>query len=280
MATELEESTGLVPPESLARTYNPPGYADPWDAVTDYRTAMRYATRNPDHGATAISRRYDLPRTTVRDWLDGARPDCVRAIDAADDHDWLDLEPDSRRFRGLNALVVWVFAGGSIVEQTKVPYFTAPDHPAELLLKRAAGWAGTQLETTRVGEDGRPPEYRPVEDASVLGRVLMILGAPVGEKNPDSAVVLPAYLEDAPTQVRREFCQIYLWGRGQRKDDSHLLRFWEARSTGYLESLASFFQTVTGEPVSVSESNVTLSVAATREVESWDPPLEASLLEE
>lgn len=76
----------LLTEQALARTYSHPSVADPYDIVQQYREAMRY---NPDMGSTAIARKVDAPRSRVRPWLEGSKPDSVHAIDVVTEYGWL-----------------------------------------------------------------------------------------------------------------------------------------------------------------------------------------------
>lgn len=272
MAASEQESEALVPEAAVARTYNSRGYDDPYRAVEDYREVMAFTEDHPDRGSTAIARRFDLPRGRVQPWLDGAQPSCVRGLDTATNHGWIDVDPRSPTFRGLNVLVAWVFSGGSIATDTWAPYFAIDDAEDRDLLDAAAGLVGVDLDVTRAPGEGHGQELRPTADGSVLGRVLVVLGAPRGEKGPDADLSLPTYLEGAPETVRQEFVQVYLGNRGQ-SEPTAVTTLVERRPTDYLESLADFIEAVTGSPVTVSGSNLVLSAEAASAVETWAPPL-------
>lgn len=263
------EIAGLVSGPELARTYSSPGYVDSWQAVEDHQRVLDYAARNPSAGSTAIANRFDLPRGRVRPWLDGSMPDAARAVQTAEQLSWIDVGPESDTFRGLNVLVAWVFSGGSILRGNWTPYFSVDSDGDERILDAAAELVGVTLDFTRSGESGRGRELRAVEHGPVLGRTLVVLGAPRGEKSERLDIRLPAYIETAPERVRREFVQVYLNNRGQQQPDSDVLRFRESRSTHYLNSFARLVQELTGERVSVSERNVILSAPASRAVRSW-----------
>lgn len=118
--------------------------------------------------------------------------------------------------------------------------------------------------SSRGAEPGRAAEYRPADDASVLGRVLSLLGAPVGPKNAAGPLTLPAYLTDAPEPIRLEFVAVYLQNRGHRYEEKATIHFREDRSPEYLDELAALIATVSGERVTVSERNVIVSADAAR----------------
>lgn len=257
---------------AVARTYSHPSYSDPWECVEDYLRVAEYATTHPEQGSTAVANALDLPRGRIRPWLDGAKPDAVRAIEVADARGWLTPETGSPVFRGLNALVAWIFSGGSISRETYAPYFVADSRRDRELLRWAASIVGVELDITRPGGGRRAQEHRPKEHASVLGRVLVILGAPIGEKNVQSDLTIPPYLMDAPRKSKMEFAAVYLRNRANPIATGPI-RFREERSRQFLESLAQFFRDVTGHRVVLSEKNILFSPQAGAAIRSWPEPL-------
>lgn len=101
----------------------------------------------------------------------------------------------------------------------------------------------------------------PREAASVLGRLLSCLGAPVGQKASE-AVSLPGYLDAAPDAVRRTFVDVYLRNRAQTHPDKRTVTIHEDRSRAYLEAVADLLADVSGERVTVAGNNVIVSAAA------------------
>ena len=265
--------TGAIHPAALARTYDARSYADTWDAVRDYHAVLDYHARHPDRGSTAVASALDLPRGRVRSWLEGSVPDPVRGIQRASEHGWIDPDLDSGTFRGLNALVAWVFSGGSIDSQWYVPRFSVDREANRELIDRAFETLGVEYDFIRSTSAHRATEYRPVEDAAVLGRVLTVLGAPTGTKNDRSSIELPAYLEGATDLVRREFIQVYLLNRGQRPAGKGTVTFREDRPPVYLASLAELIGATTGERTTVSEKNVIVSTAGAEVIDHWPPVL-------
>jgi|GEM_PF-211793 len=265
-----------VCPRELARTYDRGSYDDPWQVVQDYTQAMAVLAEDPALGPTAVAREIGIPRSRLRPWLDGSLPDPVRAIERVDGLGWL-LE-DEGHFgadvgRALNVLVTWVFSGGSLKSDTFTPFFTVDDFDDADRLEAAGDIVGVDMDFTRSAAENRATELRPVRNASLLGRVLAVLGAPVGEKNAAADIRLPDYLRDAPELTLREFVQVYLDNRGQRYPDKGTITMQESRSQGYLESLAALVQRVTGERASVSGNDVVVSAAAARQIETWPEPL-------
>lgn len=273
MAVVDARAESAVDPVALARTYNNPVYDDSWASVEDYYDAMAFTDEYQNPSATAVARELDLPRRRIRGWFDGSRPDAVRGLEAARQHGWLPVEPGDPVFRGLNVLVAWNLSGGSITKGTFVPQWTVNADDDRAILDRAAELANTILDTTRAVSAAKTTELRPARDASVLGRVLYVLGVPAGPKNAEQPDGVPDYLEDASEQIRREFVQTYVHTRGQVRDDSSGIQLTEERSAGYRESLAALFEAVTGEAVSVSGPTVRFSVDAAEAMAVWPPLL-------
>ena len=221
--------------EDLAGTYNTPAYADPMEAVEDYRQYQR-EWADTQLGSHAVSTRMELPRGRIRSWEDGSRPDVVNGIETAREHGWLECEADSDTFAALNRLVAGVFSGGSISASTFEPSYSAPDD-------RVDGQLRADLDTLGVGSrialsnSGNVEEIRPESDASVLGRVLVALGAPAGEK---AGVVerLPSYLYRHADSTQREFARVYVANRATDRRDRNFMQIREERSDRYLDSVA------------------------------------------
>lgn len=274
MAIATDEPRRLVSAHRFVRTYSNHVYDDPWEAVEEYRQVQAIANGSDSPSSRAIADEFDLPRGRVYPWLNGSRPDCVRGLQTAQRRGWIDVSTDSDAFRGLNVLVAWVFAGGSISKDTYAPYFVANDENDEAILKAAADLANVELESTRPADGPRAVEFRAKADGSVLGRALSVLQAPVGDKNTAGDLTLPDYLAQVDEAAGREFVQTYVHNRGQPSEDGSLIvRFRDRRSERYLKAVARLVRGLTGEPVTVREGDVFLSAPAARELENWDPLL-------
>ena len=148
------------------------------------------------------------------------------------------------------------------------------DESDRALVRAAADAAGITLATSREGDPERADEFRVAENGSVLGRTLVAIGAPLGEKNAESTVVLPGYLSDAPDVIRREFVWTYLSLRGAEHAGKDTLTVREERSDRYLRSLANLFRDVLDGEATVSGKNLIVSAEAARTFRSWPTPLQ------
>lgn len=235
--------------KAFARTYATPSYEDPWKAVEDYYRVLEYSAAHPNEGSSAVSTAVELPRGRIRPWMDdGSRPDPVRGIETLEARGWLDLDWDEPPFTTLNALVAWIFSGGSIDAQSFVPTFAIESGPVDFVLEEAFTQLDVEFSVVRRNDEKRATEYRPSTDASVLGRLLYVLGAPLGEKTADSDLSLPSYLDGAPRSVRLDFARVYVRNRGVERPDrpNRPVTFREERSKEYLREFRDFLVDVVG----------------------------------
>ncbi len=252
----------FVTERDLASTFDGGSYADAYEIVTQYRQAMRYASKHDvKSGATASA--LDLPRGRLRTWIDeGGAPDAIRAIETARSYGWLNITYDDAQFAALNALVANVFSGGSIADHHYRPSFALNHRGRDSHVIDALELADIDYQIVD-DRHRRADEARPTTDGTVLGRVLVTMGAPIGPKA-QQRLELPAYLEGAPESVRELFVFCYLENRATTFDEKDTLRVAEDRNQSYHESLVALIESVAGETVSVDNRGITISAAAAR----------------
>ncbi len=258
----MNDSDRLVTERDLARTFDGGAYVDGWDAVEQYRRAIAHATRN-DCGSGATASALELPRSRLRTWIEGGgAPDQVHAIETARDHGWLDVTCSDPEFTALNTLVANIFSGGSIAQSSYAPSFAINHRGGDSHIFDALDLAGVEyrIEDDR---DGRADEVRPTTDGTVLGRVLAVLGAPVGPKAAQQ-VSLPNYLTDAPADIREVFVYSYLENRAVEHDQKATLTIREERNRSYLEELTTLIRSVADGRVELGEQYITISADAAR----------------
>jgi hypothetical protein len=234
---------------ALVRTYDPPAYADPWDCVEDFERVQREAAKHPNKGSAALSSVVELPRSRIRPWMDGGRPDCYRGLQTALSNGWL-LEEWDRRGRGLNCLAAWLLSSGGI-DKRGVATWIADTGGERDALEHYADVAGIRLVRTREDDD-RPDEYRPDADASVLGRVLSTWTGLRGDK--DRTVRFPRYVSFAPDAVARDFCRVYVAQRGIEGGGDSREPFRQVvatRSEAFREDLLAQLRRVVDDPDAV-----------------------------
>ena len=253
----------LLTGEAIAQTYNTPRRADPYGAAEEYR---QYQSRFESSQLSdyKIAKKMEIPRGRVRGWKDGSKPDVVRAIEVADGHGWFDLGFDDDAFEAFNRLIAGVFSGGSISEETFLPSYSTPLDTVEQQVRN-------DLETVGVGAvlvnsmSGNVEEIRPERDASVLGRVLVALGAPHGQKA-KKTVELPAYLDDAPLNIRTEFVRVYVANRGSVVEEKGFVQLRETRPLWYHKQLADMISSVIDADVTHGIDSVRVHISVLDEL--------------
>lgn len=256
--------------EALARTY---AYdRDSWAVVQDYQRVLEWQGKHPEKGSAAAAHALDLPRSRIRRWVDdGAVPYVVQGIQTAESHGWLDAEPGDDVFRGLNVLVAWVFSSGAIHTDKFTPQFVVDDDPARERLERACERVGVEtVEPDNPGTGLKGTALTPTPDGSVLGRVLVVLGAPKGQDKHGDTLSLPDYLDAAPHETRRRFARTWALNGELRPDGA--VRVGGKRPDAFLDELAALFEDVTGEYVGRSTHRVRLSQDAARALSVEAPP--------
>ena len=261
--------------QALARTYG--GERDGWERLIEYQRALEWHGTHPNKGSSAAASALDLPRSRLRPWFDGSKPDPVHAVDTAEKHGWLDTQPGERIFEALSVLHAWIYAGGSIEQTNYVPTFAVgPDDPQDLAVE-ALQAVGLQASVGREDESRRATEVRPAGPGGThLGRFLHgVIGAPIGPKTERSAVELPSWLFDAGASTRVRWARTYVTLRGVRLDEvrhGYAIQLYEARSRAFQQQLYDLFAGVApAESVTLAERGVLLRPTAAREFDVVPP---------
>lgn len=232
----------------LVRTYNPPSYPDPWDAVQDYERVIAYKAKYPNKGSQAVSSALNLPRGRIRPWIDkGAQPDCYRGLQAALDNNWIIDDWGQDKARALNCLASWLLSSGSIDDRWVSKFVTDNDQHEIDTLRRYARAADVELELTRPDDESRPMEWQPTANASVLGRVLYTWTGLRGYKTAE-LVRFPEYPQFAPQNIVKDFLRIYIRQRGvNRTDKGEFIQITAKRSDAFRDSLAEYLERVVSD---------------------------------
>lgn len=258
----------LPDPQALARTYPARSYDDPWEAVTDYWRVMETASTHPELGSGAIATRLDLPRSRIRPWLDGARPDPVDAILTAHERGWFidDFSLPATEGTALATFVTWVFTGGSISLEYRPQFVLRASDRTEShdRLTDAAEFLGVELrEIERL--PGRSNEFVPTVDAATFGRLLAAAGAPVGEKATLS-LRLPEWIVDGPMNVKRAAAVTYVGERMSPAGVSNVFQNrWDGASDRFLDQVGQLLVDVFGGEYVVKHSHLRLDIEASTE---------------
>lgn len=255
----MTDRSVLVDARELARTYDGGYYDDAWRAVRQYRHATSFSTDHPDHGYVSIATKLGLPDTRVRSWVDGNKiPSVVAGLYTARDRGWIDLTYDEQQFMPLNILVACVYSGGMVASDHWQPVFTLNESGFESKCIEALELAGVGHTVRKEQTANRGPSVRPGADGAVLGRLLHVLGAPVGEKSHQEALSLPWYLEEAPFEARTRFVKSYIQNRAAPNPGGSV-QIIETRPRSYREELADLIESVTEERATAGDRSVTVS---------------------
>jgi hypothetical protein len=239
-------------------------YPDPWEKVLDYRRVREYAAEHPDAGRTRVGRALGLPSGRVRGWLKDSVPDPVRGIDVAIDRGWLDPDPAGEIAAALVELLAHVLAGGSITARNHFPRVAPGERVGAEEIRDAFERVGVGTRTRNADAPDRASEIVPTCDGTVLGRCLVTMGAPTGEKT--TLGRLPAVVWDVLRSVRRSFAQIYVRHRGLRYPDKSTTQVQVKRPESFIAELRDLLDDVLDEPIGGAHTRLTISADAAREL--------------
>lgn len=203
---------------AVVATYGTASETDTATLVAQYERVRDYCATHPQQGSGAVASALDLPRGRIRSWVDGdGRPDAVRGLDRLTARGWLHLAWDATELRALAGLVAWVVAGGAVGASAWQPSFSVADGTAGDL-RRLGAVLGIDWEQRHSAREQQGTYWVPDDDGGPLGRLLAVLGAPVGRApGPD----LPTWTvrDDCPRALRLDLARIIVRQRGTVRDD-------------------------------------------------------------
>jgi len=249
---------------AFVRTYAPQAYEDPLDLVADYYTIQGYHERYPDLGKTRLGRRFPaISPDRIHNWLHDQPPAVVRGLEAVEDRGWFNAYPHHRAGHGLCLLVTATYAFGSLSSDAFMPRWApSRDATADRLIDA--------LDTLDLGTDRGDGDVAPADAAALLGRSLVALGCPVGQKTAETVAPLPEYILDADEKTRLACAQVYALERGTVAEDHAAVQLHLTnRSEAFKESVATLFRSLTDEPVTLGQT-VTISAGASRDLDLPD----------
>lgn len=240
------ESHGPMPPLSpvdiAARTAG-----SHWQEVDAYWRGAELAASCPDDDLDSIISLLDPAKLSDERATDSQSPASMLAeIQRIARRGWIDLPYESPAFYGLNKLVAWVLSAGYITTDY-TPYFGIRHGADYERLDCAFDRLQCQYELS--GTADQPPRcVRPAEVATALGRVLAVLGTPVGL--PTKRTTLPSYLSECPIALQEAFAYTYLNNRAQYSEPDR--PSCEERSPAFRRELGAFLVRIREDPMTVS----------------------------
>ncbi|AZH24802.1 hypothetical protein [Haloplanus aerogenes] len=244
-----------VSEQALAETYDP---ETGWETVQQYREAKRLADNQPTIARAEIARQVGRPPSAVRGWLaEGKIPRVVKGLNTARDRGWIGIEETAERFRALNQLVAWIFSGGGLRSDAFVPVFSVDDQLTLATIHQLLREVNVSYRIREQDDPDRHLEIIPKDGASILGRVLTILGAPKGVKARKDQLTLPSYLTDTDNAHRRDFLRIYVLNRGRElaNQETAGVHLYGLNSPSYCQELKELIEAATSGTATVSSQN-------------------------
>lgn len=267
----------LVSPEDLASHYDQPGYASAWDAVEDYQRVLEYTADSPNKGSAAIANALELPRGRIQSWTSGSRPTVVRAIQIAEENDWIPLTDTDKQLQIWTGLIAWICSKGSIAQSNYTPMFGVSDDSDIDRISNFLERLGLEYDIYHQESSGRAQEVRVAEHRSIVGRVLVQLGAPRGPRK--KTYQIPQYIQDGSDELQRLFASVYLDNAADYWEwrDGYIIKQPEYPDT-YRHSLADLFREVSPSDddlttVDVNEDSIFVSVAIVDDIQEQVPEL-------
>jgi hypothetical protein len=212
------EDANPITEKRLAATYQQGNGQGGWSYVQLYRKIM---AKNGDAEIKDISLE-KISQQKIESWKQGHTPKVVKALKAATSHGWFSAN-NNEMFSALNILTAWIFSMGHIRSQSQYPVFRFPSKNHKLVFERLADVLELTYTTRHTDDPDRTTEAHISEDGSVFGRLLSILGAPVGRKS-DGEYTVPLYLYSSRLYAK-QFVHTLCLNRGKRREDQLELGF-------------------------------------------------------
>jgi hypothetical protein len=155
------------------------------------------------------------------------------------------------------------------------PIFIADTDEYAAFIRTSLAVVGCGAVTQHADDPNRATQLIPEEHTAVLGRALLVLGAPTGKKNDQTEISLPEYLSSAPESIRKEFVEVYIAFRGYQPDDRDGRLLGESRPDSYHRSLAKLIESVSRGTVNprVGKPNLYVPAGVVAELDlsvSWE----------
>jgi len=213
--------------------------------VDDYRDYQQYREQHPEESPYQMSDALDQPRSRLREWESGSKPDAITALQEMRDRGWLTDMP-SRETRALNHLVARGIAVGYVTAHDYSAAFTDKDDDRGQI---QAHLNTLGFESRIQNYDSKGAEISPNGNAQLLGRALVAAGVPRG-RDETALLSLPDYLNHATTSMRRDFLAVWLPTSSiELEDDSPWavrVELKQSRAASFLGHMAELFSAEAG----------------------------------
>ncbi|WP_251344416.1 hypothetical protein [Haloplanus halophilus] len=198
LATRVAFGT-LTPPSNraFASTFRQQRSPGGYQYLQLYRRALE-----SDSSRGKLANQLGLPETTIQSWRRGSSPYVHNALSTAHERGWLTASSDDDIPLALTAILAWIFSQGSIRAESYYPIFRLSSPDQRSYFETIADDLDLSYSIIRSEDPTRSTEVRPIEDGTVLGRVLHILGAPLSESTQQISLP-PVYLYHYPEHAHR-----------------------------------------------------------------------------
>lgn len=269
LATQIAYGTMTPPTErALASTYQPTKHSSGMRYLRLYRQAME-----SDPPALPESAADELSQVTVDNWDRGHTPDVYTAVTTAHDRGWLSIPPESDVVRGLTTLLAWVFTRGTLRSNSYHPVFRSGDARDRPLFESVMKQLDLSYATQRADDPTRNMEFHIDDQGTLIGRLLFVLGAPLGAKR-DQPRVPPAYLFQHGA-LARQFIKIWCYHRGSAESTLELT-VPSVLGEQFPEGLAALIETHLSWPTELIDRGLRIpEQSALEQYDSWLDEIEA-----
>ncbi len=190
-------------------------YKDGPKKAEKYRKAMKMV--NEDVMLKDIIDEVGISRKGLYKWRKwGTKPDSIRGWELALEKDWVPLTYESKQLRSINKIAAWALSGGCILPNWGIILSGKPEDLEKISKEVENLGLKPSIRNPKeqdLGKDRGGPELEiGGEGASPFGRLIHALGIPKGSKA-KQIYELPEYIRKAPTEMKKDFLDVYLSNR-------------------------------------------------------------------
>lgn len=249
---------------AFVSTYDSRGFEHTWDIIDAYENVLKATGEHPQKGSSAISKIVGLPRSSIRRWVDDdAVPYPYQGLQTALKHGWLNFTHDDEMTAALVTLTAHVLGSGSLHNEKYRPRVSNGRDVQHSEIHDAFHAVGVKSAEMSPDDPERPMQVVATKDASVLGRVLHILGVPPG-RDARGSEGTPAILEHVSYHIVRDFLNVYLRHRSVDRGSGNRLRVLVNRPDRFKRGVARHITELTDADARTYNRGVSLSYDAAK----------------